>query len=138
MVKYELQRGNIEVKYRDRKKIKQGIVLTSVHQEPELIKDFDNKEEALEELQKYKSSIREHTYNRIFYIVEEYYVEKNIYDDEDETEWLEGGDVWGISKMEIKLIEKPSYNTLAVFDNMADAEKAESDYAGVREVFLSF
>lgn len=138
MVKYELKKDSIEVRYKDRKEIKPGIVLTSDNQEPELIKTFDNKEEALEELRKYKSSITEHTYNGILYVVEEYYVEENTYDDEDEDEWLSGGDVCDFSKMEIELVEKPSYSTLAVFDNMADAERAENDYDGENEVYLSF
>lgn len=138
MVKYELKKGSIEVRYKDRKEIKQGVVLTSDNQEPELIKAFNNKEDALEELRKYKSSITEHTYNGTLYVVEEYYVEENVYDDEDEEKWLSGGDVWEFSKMEIELVEKPSYNTLAVFDNMADAEKAMDNYEGENEVYLGF
>lgn len=138
MVKYELKKDSIEVKYKDRKEIKPGVVLTSDNQEPELIKAFDSKEEALEELRKYKSSITEHAYNGTLYVVEEYYVEENTYDDEDEDEWISGGDIWEFSKMEIELVEKPSYNTLAVFDNMADAERAENDYEGENEVYLSF
>lgn len=138
MVKYELKKDSIEVKYKDRKEIKPGIVLTSDNQEPELVKAFDNKEDALEELRKYKSSIIKHTYNGTIFVVEEYYVEENTYDDEDEEEWVSGGDVWEFSKMEIELVEKPSYDTLAVFDNMADAEMAENDYKGENEVYLSF
>lgn len=135
MIKYELKKDSIEVKYKDRKEIKPGIVLTSDNQKPELIKAFDNKDEALEELRKYKSGIRKFSN---YYLVEEYYVEENVYDDEDEDEWVSGGDVWEFSKMEIELVEKPSYNTLAVFDNMADAERAENEYEGENEVYLSF
>lgn len=138
MVKYELKKDSIEVRYKDRKEIKPGIVLTADNREPELIKTFDNKEEALEELGKYKSSITEYTYNGTLYVVEEYYIEENTYDDDDEDEWLSGGDIWSFSKMEIELVEKPSYDTLAVFDNMADAEKAENDYDGENEVYLFF
>lgn len=138
MVKYELKKDSIEVRYKDRKEIKPGIVLTADNQELELIKCFDDKDEALEQLRKYKSSITKHTYNGTIFVVEEYYVEENIYDDEDEDEWLSGGDVWDFSKMEIELVEKPSYDTLAVFDNMADAERAENDYDGDNEVYLSF
>lgn len=138
MVKYEVKKGSVEVMYKDRNEIKPGVVLTSDNQEPELIKAFDNKEDALEELQKYKSSITIHNYNGTLYLVEEYYVEENVYDDEDEEEWLSGGDVWEFSKMEIALVEKPSYDTLVVFDNMADAERAENEYDGYNEVYLSF
>lgn len=138
MVKYELKKDSIEVRYKDRKEIKPGVVLIADNREPELIKAFDNKGEALEELRKYKSNITKHTYNGTLYLVEEYYVEKNTYDDEDEEEWLAGGDICEFSKMEIELIEKPSYSMLAIFDNMADAERAENDYDGDNEVYLSF
>lgn len=136
MKKYVLKKDSIEVKYKDRKEIAPGVVLSSDNQEPETIKLFDNKEDALKELQKYKSSIAKHTYNGTIYVVEEYYVEENTYDED--GEWLEGGDVWEFSQMEIELVEKPSFDTLAVFDNMKDAEKAEDDYEGDGEVFLSF
>lgn len=136
MKKYVLKKDSIEVKYKDRKEIAPGVVLSSDNQEPETIKLFNNKEDALKELQKYKSSIAKHTYNGTIYVVEEYYVEENTYDED--GEWLEGGDVWEFSQMEIELVEKPSFDTLAVFDNMKDAEKAEDDYEGDGEVYLSF
>lgn len=135
MVKYELKKDSIEVKHKDRKEIKPGVVLTAYDKEPELIRAFGNKEDALEELKKCKSSI---TKLSGYYLVEEYYVEENEYSDDDEEEWMTGGDVWEYSKMEIELVEKPSYNTLAVFDNMADAEKAMDNYEGENEVYLSF
>lgn len=37
--------------------VKPGVVLTAFEQNPKLIKAFDNKEEALQELRKYKSSV---------------------------------------------------------------------------------
>lgn len=139
MIRYELKQDSIEVKYKNRKEIKPGIVLSSDYQEPELIESFETKEEALEAIKNYKSSIRRlSNAGMTYYLVEEYYIEENLYDDEDPDEWLECVNILDYSKMEIELVEKPSYNTLAVFDNMADAEEAEADYEGDGEVFLSF
>lgn len=133
MVKYELNKDSIEVKYKDRKEIKAGVVLTSDNQEPELIKVFDNKDEALLALQDCRSNVRKfNSAGGTYFYVTEYYIQESIYDDD---EWI-SGDIIDFSKMEIELKEKPSYNTLAVFDNMADAERAEDDYDGDDEVFL--
>lgn len=137
MVKYELKKDSVEVKYKDRKNIRSGIVLAADDRVPEVIKLFSNKDEALNELQKYKSSIAKlSNHGMSYYLIEEYYVEENIYDEEGEC--VEYGDVLECSKMEIELVEEPSYNRLAVFDNMADAENAKDDYEGENEVYLSF
>lgn len=94
-------------------------------------------EEAKEELQKYKSSIRELSGGAgKYYLVEEYYVEENDYDED--GEWVNGGNALAFSKITIELVEKPEYNTLATFDNMEDAEIALNEYDGDAEVYLSF
>lgn len=137
MKKFEIRKDSIEVTWKNRKEIKEGVVLTSDNQEPEIIASFDNSEDAENELQKYKSSIRELSGgNGKYYLVEEYYIEENTYDED--GEWVEGGDVWEFSKITIELVEKPSYETLAVFDNMEDAERAYNNYKGDNEVYLSF
>lgn len=144
MVKYELLKDHIEMAYRDRRKIEPGIVLISDNLTPELIKSFDNEEDALEELRQYESSIIECTSGTRYIVVEEYWVEECIYDDKDEGGRLSGGDICGISKMKIELVEESlnDIEILAVFDNMAEAIYAEydynCDYDGENEVYLRY
>lgn len=136
--KFEVRLSSIEISYKNRKAIKSGVTLEADDQEPEIIKSFDTLEEAQKELKKRKSSItRLSNHGMTYYLVEEYYIEENYYDED--GEWVEGGgDVWELSKFNIELVQKPSYNTLATFDNMEDAERACSDYDGDGEVYLSF
>lgn len=137
MKKFEIRRNSIEVAWKNRKEIKEGITLTADDQYPEIVVSFDTLDEAKVELQKYKSSIRELSGGAgKYYLVEEYYIEENSYDED--GDWTEGGDVWEYSKITIELVEKPSYETLATFDNMKDAEEVYDDYDGENEVYLSF
>lgn len=137
MIKYELRENSREVKYKERFEITKGCTQFQESSEPVLIKTFGTKEEALEELKNYKSSIREFSANTgTCYEVTEYYVEEAEYDED--GDWIAGGDIWGFSKMEIEVVEKPSYNTLAIFNNMKDAEEAADNYEGDDEVYLSF
>ncbi len=67
--------------------------------DPELIKSFDNKDEAIEELKKYKSDIRELKGNLgTYYEVTEYYIVENTYDED--GDFVEGGDVWEFTEMQ--------------------------------------
>ena len=137
MKKFELRKNSIEVSWKNRKTIKEGITTTQDDQYPEIVSSFDNLEDAKNELQKYKSNIRELSGGAgKYYLIEEYYIEENTYDKD--GEWLEGGDIWEFSKIIIELVEKPSYDTLATFDNMEEAEEAYNDYEGENEVYLSF
>ena len=137
MKKIELRKNSIEVSWKNRKTIKEGITTTQDDQYPEIVKSFDNLEDAKNELQKYKSNIRKLSGGAgKYYLIEEYYIEENTYDKD--GEWLEGGDIWEFSKIIIELVEKPSYDTLATFDNMEEAEEAYNDYEGENEVYLSF
>lgn len=137
MNKYEVRRNSIEIPWKKRREIKEGITTMSDFQAPEIIESFDNLEEAQAALQKYSSSIAEMSgATGTYYSVTEYYIEENTYDED--GEWLEGGDVWEVSKLSFSLIEKPSYNTLATFDNMEDAVKAYDNYNGENEVYLSY
>lgn len=97
MKKYELMKNDIEINRRDKDRIAPGCTLDQGDCDPELIKSFDSKEEALEELKKYKSDIRE-LKGRLgtYYQVTEYYVEENTYD---EDGFVEGGGIWEFSEM---------------------------------------
>lgn len=57
-MKYEIRKNEREISYKNRAQIKQGCTLDQFDQEPEIIKSFDDKDEALNELKSYKSDIR--------------------------------------------------------------------------------
>ncbi|MBD5543745.1 MAG: hypothetical protein HDR01_05775 [Lachnospiraceae bacterium] len=136
-MKYEIRKNTREISYKKRAEIKEGCTLEQDNQEPEIIKSFDNKGEALSELKQYKSDICKLSGGAgTYYAVTEYYVEENEYDED--GEWVSGGDVWEFSKMQIELVEKPSYETLGVYSDMESAESALNDYDGENEVYLSF
>ena len=119
MIKYELTKNSRELKYKERNKIKQGCTLEQIEQSPEVIKSFEDKDKALEELKSYKTEIR---CSGPFYDVEEYYIEENEYDEA--GEFIQGGDVWGISPIFIGVVEKETCKILGIYDNMEAAEKA--------------
>lgn len=106
-------------------------------QEPETVKDFKGKGEALDALKGYTTKIREMSDARgVYYLVEEYCVEVNTYDAD--GEWLSGGDVLEWSKMRIEVVESSTYETVAVCSNYKEAEKEMYDYDGDEDVYLSF
>lgn len=140
MVKYEIKKGIVEVAYKDRLEIKEGITIdySNYDQEPEIIGSFDSLEEAEKELSKYESCISPYGH---YYLVEEYYIEEVEYAyDEDFEEYRQecSNGTHSFSNFKIELTEKPSYNVLGIYDNMEDAEDALNDYEGDEEVFLSF
>ena len=97
-MKYEIIKNTREISYKNRKEIKEGCTLEQDNMMPEIIKSFDNKDEALKELKSYESDIKRLSGAAgTYYNVTEYYVEENEYDEN--GEWVSGGDVWSISKM---------------------------------------
>lgn len=137
MKEFEILKNSIEVAWKNRKEIKEGITLTANEQYSKIVAILDTLDEAKVELQKYKSSIRELSGGAgKYYLVEEYYIEENSYDENGNL--IECGDVGEYSKIIIKLVEKPSYETLATFDNMKDAAEAYDNYDGENEVYLNF
>lgn len=126
-----------EISWKNRKSIKEGCTTEgcTTEGEPELIKSFDTLEEAKEELRKFQTSIRKLSNGSLSYFeIEEYMVEENDYDED--GEWESGGDIWEITKMHIEVNEKPSYETVATFDNYAEAENYINKYAGERELYI--
>lgn len=98
MKKFELIRNTVEIPFIKKSTIKEGVTLANeCDQYPEIIKSFSTMEEANEELKKYKSTIQElSSGGGKYYLVEEFYVEENTYDDD--GDWLDGGNVWAFSK----------------------------------------
>lgn len=104
---YELRWETIEVY--STKNIRQGIVVSqNGDTDPQIIKTFDTKEEALTALNAYHTEIRELSHHRRYWEVKEYYIEENTYDQD--GEYVKGGDVWGISNITGDDIEKYNLN----------------------------
>ena len=107
---YELRCDSIEL--RSVKQIKNGVAASQDQDTyPEIIKTFDTKEEALSELKKYHTEIRELSHHMRYYEVTEYYVEENTYDQDGEN--VKGGDIWGISNITSDDMEKYNLNKTA-------------------------
>lgn len=139
MKRIELRKASIEIPYRDRKEIKEGVTLLDDTPVSELIESFNENEEdkAKKRLNEYKTSISELSRAGTYYLVEEYYLEENEYDED--GEWVSGGEISDYSKIYISLVETPSYKTLETYDNMADAVDAMNQYdKDDSEVYLSF
>lgn len=100
-IKYELLEYHQEVAYRDRKEIKEGCTLNpDKDQNPQTLKSFDSKEDALNALNDYKSEV-----NKMngYFLVTEFFVEEVRLDgDKDEL----GRDILATSEMPITEIVK--------------------------------
>lgn len=95
MKKYELKKNSIEIKKAD---VAQGCAVNDMNAEPEVVKSFDNKDDALNELKNYSTEIRDFSSPvGTMCSVTEYFVEENEYDED--GEWISGGDVWEISEI---------------------------------------
>ena len=90
MKKFILFKNECEVK-----KYYEGCTTDRCDTNPEVIKTFDNKDEALEELKKYNTQVTDY---RSYLLVEEYYVEEQEQDED--GEFVDGGDIWEYSKLE--------------------------------------
>lgn len=132
MTKYELFKLNNEISRKNRYGILPGCSIDlNGSQDPEKIEEFQTKEEALEALKKYSTSVGE---GSGFFSITEYYVSEIEYDDDGD---FLNEDILEYSKMNIEVIEKPSYNVLASFDNYKDAEDFKNSYDGENEVYIS-
>ena len=132
MTKYELFKLNNEISWKNRYGMLPGCSIDlNGSQDPEKIEEFQTKEEALEALKKYSTSVGE---GSGFFSITEYYVSEIEYDDDGV---FLNEDILEYSKMNIEVIEKPSYNVLASFDNYKDAEDFKNSYDGENEVYIS-
>lgn len=135
MKKYEIIERIREVKWKDRMDIKEGC--TSLEPDQELIKSFDSLEEAKEELKKYKTDISKFSAASMrYFAVTEYCIEENEYDEDGELE--SEGSVWEYSEMRIEVVEKGTYDTLAVCNSYREAEEKADQYEGDREAIIMF
>lgn len=99
MKKFEIYRYDIEIPYRKRAEVKEGCCLLAQDCNPEKIASFDSKEEALEEIKKYKTDVALMSGGAgHYYHIEEYAVEENEYDED--GDFVNGTDYWAFSKIE--------------------------------------
>lgn len=136
-MKYELKWDSVVVKYSDRYMIKAGVTVDlGLDSAPELLASFDTEDTALEELTKYKTKFCK-TQNG--YLVEEYWVEMNEYDEDGERTscW---SDFIGFSEMVIEVYDRKLNNVVATYDNFEAAEKALERYVenDCKDVIISF
>ena len=98
MEKFELRKNNVEISYKNRSEIMEGCTLNQDNQDPIIIKSFDNKDDALFELQNYTTDVRKLSGGAgSYYSITEYYIEENTYNEN--GEWIEGGDVLEFSEI---------------------------------------
>lgn len=98
MKKFEIIQNYKEINWRNKHEIEEGCTTKQDNQQAKILKSFDNKNEALQELWKYRTDIAEYSGSAgTYYAITEYYVEENIYNKD--GEWVEGGDIWEYSKM---------------------------------------
>lgn len=96
MTKYEIKKATREFKgYKNRHKIREGCTVVAEGDIfDEIVKSFDSKDEALNALKAYTSTI---DISGDLYEVTEYYVEENEYDED--GEWIDGGGIWEFSPL---------------------------------------
>lgn len=123
MKKYEIMKNSAEFNWKHRKEITTGCTMDDV--EPEKIGEFEELEEAEEELKKHKTEISE---SGGLFSVTEYMIQENEYDED--GEWISGGDVWAFSKMEICVVDRETRNLIAVTANYEEAEETVLRYEG--------
>ena len=130
MKKFEIRKNHIEIEKKNANNIQAGCSMDQNETFPTVVKSFDTKEEALEALKSYHTEIRD---LNSYYLVAEFYVEENVYDED--GDWIEGGDIWTFTNPIIEVSEKPSYNTVGTFNNMAAALDCLSS---IEDGFISF
>lgn len=116
MKKYYIFKRTAEIEYKDRFDIEPGCAADDLDYEEIAI--FNSKEEAIEELKKYKSSVYKYPSSiGPIYEVEEYVVQ----DVEINEDGEELGYIWEISEFQIA-VDNEHYDTVATFSNFRDAE----------------
>lgn len=131
MKRYEIIKAQKEISYKNRKSIKQGCTLDDCC--IQTINSFANLKNAKAAFKGLKSDI---WYNGNLYLVIEYAIECNEYDVD--GDFLACGDILEMSEMKIDVVNRETLETMASFDNMADAENFYDDNINDTEMYLSF
>ena len=75
-------------------------------------------------------------YNGNVYLVIEYAIQCNEYDTD--GDFITGGDILEISEMKIDVVNSETFETMASFNNMIDAESFYDDNIDDTEMYFSF
>ena len=129
MKRYEIIKAQKEIAYKNRMSIKQGCTLDDW----QTINSFGTFEDAKAAFKSLKSDI---WYNGNVYLVIEYAIQCNEYDAD--GDFIAGGDILEISEMKIDVVNSETFETMASFNNMVDAENFYDDNIDNTEMYLSF
>lgn len=131
MIRYEIIKAQKEITYKNRRLIKQGCTLDDCC--IQTINSFVNLEDAKAAFKGLKSDI---WHNGKLYLVIEYAIQCNEYDTD--GDFIAGGDILEISTMKIDVVNSETFETMASFDNMIDAENFYDNNIDNMEMHLSF
>ena len=131
MKRYEIIKSQKEIAYKNRKSIKQGCTLDDCSGQIE--NSFVNLKDAKTTIKSLKSDI---WYNGNLYLVTEYAIQCNEYDAD--GDFIAGGDILEISNMKIDIVNRETFETMASFDNMIDAEDFYDNNIDNTEMYISF
>lgn len=119
MKKYLLKKSTAQFDYYTKYLIKEGCTQTE-NNFVKIIKEFDDRREALEMLSFYKSHVEEDSVILDYYVVTEYFVE--IVEVDEKGRCIATGDII-FSKMKIEVVEKPTYQTVGKYNCFIEAER---------------
>ena len=133
MKRYEIIKAQKEITYKNRKSIKQGCTLDDCYMQT--INSFGTFEDAKIAFKglKLKSDI---WYNGNVYLVIEYALQCNEYNVN--GDFIASGDILEISEMKIDVVNSETFETMASFNNMVDAENFYDDNIDDTEMYFSF
>ena len=132
MIKYEIIKAQKEIAYKNRKSIKQGCTLDDCG--AQIVNSFASLEDAKAAFKGLKSDIWWDNGN--LYLITEYALQCNEYDAD--GDFITGGDILEISEMKIDVVNSETFETMASFDNMVDAENFYDNNIDDTEMYLSF
>lgn len=131
MRRYEIIKAQKEITYKNRKSIKAGCTLDGCGMQ--LVNSFGSLKDAKAAFKTLKSNI---WHNGNLYLVTEYAIQCNEYDTD--GVFITGGDILEISEMKIDVVNSETFETMASFNNMVDAENFYDDNIDDTEMYFSF
>lgn len=132
MRRYEIIKAQKEIAYKNRKSIKQGCTLDDCG--AQIVNSFASLKDAKAAFKTLKSDIWWDNGN--LYLITEYALQCNEYDAD--GIFITGGDILEISEMKIDVVNSETFETMASFDNMVDAENFYDNNIDDTEMYLSF
>lgn len=135
MKRYEIIKSQKEITYKNRKSIKQGCTFDGCGvQIISNFASFGSLKNAKAAFKTLKSDIWWHNGN--IYLIIEYALQCNEYDTN--GDFIASGDILEISEIKIDVVNSETFETMASFDNMVDAENFYDNNIDDTEMYLSF